>query len=263
MRFNYDNSPSETDRICAVLETAPDLPTSKSEDELCDWVWSFVQGIKRSVIYHHDHGYSPWTADDVKRALMTTLKSNMVSRRVRQSVVDEYNRALGGGKFPKDWPETICFTVNAYAVLPKLDREVFRNRAGYSPCYPKLLAALYMAGINNDEFIFAFPAYGILFDCNRKLVSDLMGKVMRLGIVVRVKRGRFIPTSPNGKHKGSKCSWYTLTDPDSLLNLFWFTTVDEKKKFISHFGSIKNPIKAYDWKAFVITNDWLRTNRLK
>ena len=89
MIFNSDNSPSETDRICAVLETAPDLPASKSEDELCDWVWNFVQGIKQSVIYNHDHGYSPWTADDVKRALMTTLKSNRVSRRVRQSVVDE------------------------------------------------------------------------------------------------------------------------------------------------------------------------------
>lgn len=266
MRFSIQENPTETDRICAILETAPDLPATNSSEELADWVWNFVQGVKESVIYHGDHYHNPWSADDVKRCLMQTLKGRRMPTKERKYLVQEYNRALGGGKFPKDWPEQIQFTVEAYAAnygqLPVLDREVFRNRSGYSPCFPTLLAALYMAGINNDEFIFAFPTYGRLFNCNRKLVRDLIKKVEKLGIVHTVRAGRFVKPNPDGKHTGSKCTWYTLDDADSLLNLFWFTTTNDKKRFIEHFGSLRNPIKSHDWSPFVITPEWLYYNRL-
>lgn len=252
--YSTTDSPTSTDRMYAVLEGTDDFPRTGSLEEMKTWTWKFVHHIKRLIItlegYDTACNFSPYV---VKRSLITVYKNNGLPRATRIELVKEYNRALGSGKFPPEWPDTIQATVDGYENLPSLDKVLFKD----SRHYPRILAAIYMAGANDEKFIFSMPRYSKLLNCPRKTIFRLINKLLNLGILTKKQQGRFSSRRAEGKP-----SWYSLKDLELILNLFCFKTVQERERFVNHFNLFSNPFNSREWGPYVIDKDWLSSNKL-
>jgi len=262
----YEYEPMAEDAYAEIREKLPKLPVTGNLAEREDWVWEYAWAIKNAVVYQYDHDVEPYSPDQIKKCLIFELKKERLRLGERKMLVREYNRALGSVVYPKDWtPERVRYFVAAAsetAPLPPLDRNVFRNRGGYAKCYSGLLAAIYLAGTYTDSFPFAMRQYGIQFGCNRKMVWAILKKLTRLGILVKIRQGKYVPPAPDGTHRKGRSSWYRLVDPEALLDLFLFRSEKERDEFVARYGTIKNKFISYDWGEYVITYDWLKANKL-
>lgn len=252
--YSTTDSPTLTDRIYAVLEDTDDFPKTGSLEEMKTWTWEFVYHVKKFICKQDDNCPYRHTADDVKRALIKLYKDNRIPKATRIELVKEYNRALGSEKFHPEWPDKIQMAVEGYENMPSLNKVLFKN----SKHYPRILAAIYMAGNNNQDFIFAMPRYSKLLKCPRKTIYKLINKLLNLGILTKKHQGIFASRRAEGKS-----SWYSLEDPRQILDLFCFKTAQERERFVKYFNSPTNSFNSKDWGLYVITRDWLSQNNLQ
>lgn len=244
----------ENDVTATILELMPDPPQDASLEDMKDWTWDYVYRMKKAIVRHEDDEL--YTPDNFKRAYVTTLKGLRLSFGARKALVHSYNQALGNSKFAPDWPVQIATTVQGLlddGVLPLPTSSVFKRR---SPHYPKLLAAIYMAGADGHGFIFGMNCYAQLFGCSPAVIHKLIHKLDKMDYLTVLTQGRFAYNT-RGKE-----SWYELPNPQGFLNLFQFSSLENQGLFLRAVNSLENPYATIDWDEFVITRPWLTTNLL-
>lgn len=237
-----------------LLERLPDFPIDDLEISGPDWTWQFVYNMKNLFRYALEYECVPISGEDVKSVFMNELLQHNLSQEKRKALVIEYNKAIGYTKFPKEWPDRIVDLINGfidmYGDLPDVNRAFLKK----SPHYPKILAALYIAGTYDKRFIFSIARFAGLLDCNQKVVHHLIKRLSDdgYGRLHVIRKGFYSSNKAQGK-----TSWYQLDDGDAILNLFAFTTVQRREKFRQAVTSYKRAQSSTDWGDYVITPSWL------
>lgn len=244
----------ENDVTATILELMPDPPQDASLEDMKDWTWDYVYRMKKAIVRNEDEEL--YTPDNFKRAYVTTLKGLRLSFGARKTLVQAYNQALGNSKFAPDWPlqiETAVKGLLGDGLLPLPTSSVFKR---LSPHYPKLLAAIYMAGADGHGFIFGMNCYAKLFGCSPAVIHKLIHKLVKMNYLTVRTQGRFAYNT-RGKE-----SWYELPSPQGFLNLFQFSSLENQVLFLRAVNSLENPYATIDWCEFVITPMWLKANLL-
>lgn len=251
---------SEADITSLVREDLPRIPKNRVRSNYEEWAWSFVCTAKDCIAKQKEYGVAVWPAENVKAAFMEELFSVGLDLDDRKNLVIEYNRTYGGSRFPKDWPDTIAYTIDSIdddlGGLPPLNPKVFKPSPKPSPYFPKLLLAVYMAGTFDQKFIFGLKPFASRFGCSKKTLHKFMHKLVKLGYVRIVRSGSF------GYRECRRCTLYSLTDRETLLDLFEFPNEGDRERVLRSINSVERQIDKNDWGKYIITYDWLKMNRL-
>lgn len=263
--MNYYTNPfdalTESEITDVIRKELPHMPKNIGNQTYEEWVWAFVCAVKDIICYQQKHGYPTWPAEHIKRAFMAELFSAELGLTERMYFVRLHNRSYGGSRFPKDWPDTIAYTIDCIeddlGGLPPLNPKLFKPSPRPSAFYPKLVVAVYMAGIFDRYFVFGVKAFAKRFGCSPKTVHKFLHKLIKLGYVGVVREGHFA-FGQNGR-----CTLYILKDPPALLESFEFPDVQVRYKLLNHIASVHRQIDTNDWREFLIRKDWVKTNNLE
>ena len=247
-----------SEKVSDIIEYLPPLPQGIDSEVRKGWIWHVVQTIKDKVSWQKNYGIELWNPNDVRKAFMLILFRARLPWSERKRLAIEFNRALGGPRFPKNWPDTVFYTVDMLCPLPSVDRMIFLPSPKPSPVLQRLIATLYMVGTFDDKFLFGMNRYGKLIGCSGKTLCKFLNRLCSLGYLHKVKQGY---SSHCGKGKG-KGTWYQLDDPQALLNLFWFPTIQQRIRFAHDIASVHRQVDKVQWGDYVITPDWLFENKM-
>ena len=246
-----------SEKVADILECLPEAPKRNEPNACLGWTWHAVQIIKDIVSKQYNYGSEPWHPNDVRQAFMHKLFRARLPSNERKMLVEEFNRALGKCRFPKDWPTTVCYIVDMLEPLPPVDR-IISPSPKPSQALQRLIAALYIVGTHDDRFMFAMNVYAKLMGCSAKTLCKFINRLCSLGYLEKVRQGY---SSHEGKGKG-KGTWYRLDNPHALLNLFQFTTAQDQSEFVRKSASVHRQMDEVPWGDYVITPQWLYDNRL-